>query len=425
MREQADSGTGRAFGYVTILFFVWGAVTSINDVMVPAVRSIFSLSVTEGLLTQFAFFLAYGIVSLPAAALVGRLGASRSITLALFTMVAGCLLMPVATAVRAYWIVLLALFVIASGITLLQVAANPLSAALGRSERSHFRLALSQAFNSLGTLVAPPLAATLLLTGGLFAGGAATPEALAQSLRRIDIAYAAIAIVIILLAGFLWRQRGTIDRAGRAGATEAGQGTIRDALRSPFARLGAMAIFLYVGAEVSIGSVLVNFLEQPAIAGVTAERAGQMLAFYWGGAMLGRFAGSALLTRMRADRLLALAALAAAILCGIVIAAAGTPAAIAALAIGLFNSIMFPTIFTITLDRSSAPPAATAGMLCVAIVGGAVVPLLFGAVSRMAGLSGAFVVPAICYAAIALFAVAVGLAPVAISPGRSRLSASH
>ena len=278
---DTQTGTKLAFSYVTMLFFVWGAVTSVNDVLVPAVKSIFALSVTQALFTQFAFFTAYGIVSLPAAAVVSRLGASRAITIALATMVVGCLMMPVATNIRAYWLLLAALFVIGSGVTLLQVAANPLSAVLGPSERSHFRLTLSQAFNSLGTFLAPPVAATALLTGGLFAGGVATPGKIAESLGRIDIAYGFIAVVIVALAFFLHRQRATIDRAAQANEAQVG-GSVFAALRSRWALLGAASIFLYVGAEVSIGSVLVNFLEQPLIAGVTAERGGHLLALYWG-----------------------------------------------------------------------------------------------------------------------------------------------
>ena len=417
------AGSKTAFGYVTMLFFIWGAVTSINDVLVPAVRSIFALSVTEALLTQFAFFLAYGIVSLPAAVLAVRLGSSRSITVALATMVVGCLLIPVATHIRGYWLVLVALFVIASGITLLQVAANPLSAVLGPRDRSHFRLTLSQAFNSLGTLIAPPIAATALLTGGLFAGGVITPAKIDESLGRIDTAYFAIAAIIVALAVFLYQQRGTIDRAAQVGPAPAG--SVLDAMRSRWALLGAAAIFLYVGAEVSIGSVLVNFLEQPMIAGVSAERGGHLLAFYWGGAMVGRFLGSALLTRVAAGRLLATAAGIAALLCLVVTQVTGTTAAGAALSIGLFNSVMFPIIFTLTLERSTASQSATAGLLCVAIVGGAFVPLLFGLMSKSLGLSGAFVVPALCYVAIAIFATAAGRVRVAATREDQAFAAAH
>lgn len=399
--RQRTAESDRAFAYVTMLFFIWGAVTSINDVLVPAVRSIFSLSVTEGLLTQFAFFMAYGVVSLPAAGLVARLGQSRAISLALATMVVGCLLMPVATSYRAYWIVLVALFVIASGITLLQVAANPLSAALGDPAKSHFRLTLSQAFNSLGTLLAPPLAAFALLRGGLFDGSTVTEAKIADSLGRIDIAYALIAAILVALALFLFRQRVTITAAV---VPEAPSSVFR-ALRSRWAVVGAAAIFLYVGAEVSIGSIIINFLERGDILGVSPARGGQLIALYWGGAMVGRFVGSSLLARFPAGIMLGIVASVAALLCLAVTQLLGTPAAAAMLAIGLFNAIMFPTIFSLTLERSDAPASATAGLLCTAIVGGAVLPLVFGQVADGAGLSAAFAVPALAYAAIAGFAV--------------------
>lgn len=393
-----------AFAYVTMLFFAWGFVTATIDPLVPAVRSIFSLGYAESLLTQFAFFLAYGIVSLPAAGIVGRLGAARSVIAALLVMVAGCLLMPVATLVRAYPLVLLALFVIASGITLLQVAANPLSAALGRPERSHFRLTLSQAFNSLGTVLAPYIGAQIMLSGGVFAGPARGEADIAASLRAIDTAFLLIAGVILVLAWFLFRVRHRITAA--APAIAGGGASVAGAFRSRWAVAGALAIFLYVGAEVSIGSVMINFLEQPGVLGVPAQRAGELLALYWGGAMIGRFAGSALLARLPAGALLATAAAVAAALCLLVSQSAGTVAGVAALSIGLFNSIMFPTIFTLTLERSSASTPATSGLLCMAIVGGAVLPLLVGTVADRAGLAPAFLVPALAYLLIAGFGVA-------------------
>lgn len=402
---------GLAFVFVTTLFFIWGAVTSVNDVLIPAVKAIFTLTDTQSFLTQFAFFMAYGIVSLPAAAVVSRLGASRSIVVALGVMVVGCLLMPVATHLRIYTIVLVALFVIASGITLLQVAANPLSAALGRPDRSHFRLVLSQAFNSLGTVIGPYLAAHTLLYGGLFDGGEPTEAKIAFSLARIDMAYYFIAVIIVLLAAFLYSARARI--AAAAPAVDSDAGGIRAAFASRWALLGAGAIFLYVGAEVAIGSVMVNFLEQPDILGIAAVEAGKLVSLYWLGAMVGRLLGSALLTRIPAGRLLTFVAGMAALFCLIVSQISGQPAAVLAISIGLFNSIMFPVIFTITLERSSAPAPATAGLLCMAIVGGAFVPLVFAYVADItASRSIGFLVPMLCYLAITLFALFAGRAAI-------------
>lgn len=391
-----------AFFYVTILFFIWGGVTSVNDILIPAVKQIFSLTDTESFLTQFAFFMAYGIISLPAAALLGRLGPSKSIVTALAVMVLGCLMMPLATSLRVYGIALAALFVIASGITLLQVAANPLSAALGDPKHSHFRLVLSQTFNSLGTVVGPYLAAHTLLKGGLFDGGAATEEKIAYSLSRIDLAYGFIAAAIVVPAIFIWHQRTLIDNASPENAV---QSSVLGALSDRWALFGALAIFLYVGAEVSIGSTMANFLQQNDVMAVSALTAGSMVSLYWSGAMLGRLGGSVLLgLRIPAAPLLGGFALVASALCLTVANLSGPAAGYSAISIGLFNSIMFPVIFSLTIERSRAAASATSGLLCVAIVGGALVPLLFAQIADVTGSRfTAFFVPLTCYLIIALF----------------------
>lgn len=396
----SSHGPSSAFAYVTVLFFIWGVVTAVNDVLIPAVKQIFSMTDTESFLTQFAFFMAYGIVSLPAAALLGRLGPSKSIVLALATMVVGCLLMPLATELRTYEVALVALFVIASGITLLQVAANPLSVALGSPERSHFRLVLSQTFNSFGTVVGPYLAAHTLLQGGLFEGGEVTEEKIAYSLSRIDLAYGFIAAVIVVLAVLIWRKRSLIENANVQ--IEAG-GSLTQALSDRWALFGALAIFLYVGAEVSIGSTMVNFLEQSDVMAISAVAAGTMVSFYWGGAMVGRLCGTFLLLRLPAGPLLGVFALSAAMLCLAVSGLTGPAAGYAAISVGLFNSIMFPVIFSLTIERSRASSASTSGLLCVAIVGGALVPLVFARVADMSSRFEAFFVPLACYLVIAVF----------------------
>jgi MFS transporter, FHS family, L-fucose permease len=408
-RQQIHS----ALVYVTSLFFIWGFVTATIDPLVPSVRSIFSLSYAESMLTQFAFFLAYGVVSLPAGIIVARQGYSRSILYALGAMVLGCLLIPAATAVRNYELVLAALFVIASGITLLQVAANPLAAVLGPPERSHFRLTLSQAFNSLGTVLAPYIGAVLMLRGGVFGAnsGADLEASRTESLRNIDTSFILIAVAITALAFFIWRVRGRIAAAAPQHLEFASP---LQAFRSRWAVLGAIAIFLYVGAEVSIGSIMINFLEQKNILSVSAETAGRVLSLYWLGAMIGRFIGSALLMRVSAGRLLMLAALVAGVLCLTVTQSLGVTAAGAAIAVGLFNSIMFPTIFTLTLERSTAPVASTSGLLCMAIVGGALLPVFAGHVADVAGLSVAFLVPMAAYFGIAIFAAAAARARISI-----------
>lgn len=404
------NGLRAAFISVTTLFFAWGFITATIDPLIPSVRAIFSLTYTESMLTQFAFFMAYGVVSLPGAALVARLGYGRSIIVALVAMIAGCLVIPLATHLGLYELVLVALFIIASGITVLQVAANPLAAALGPPERSHFRLVLSQAFNSLGTVIAPFLGSMVMLSGGMFAAheGAVEVDAVArrsESLRSIDTAFLVIVAMIVLLTLLIWRFRKRMEAAAPALAT--GPKTpVMAALASRWAVFGAIAIFLYVGAEVSIGSIMINFLHQPEVLDVTLERAGKLLSLYWMGAMVGRFAGSALLTRVPAAKLLAIFALMASALCLTVSQTGGGAAAYSAIAVGLFNSIMFPVIFTLTLERSTASQAATSGLLCMAIVGGAILPLTVGRIADKLGLHAAFLVPMVAYAAISVFAMA-------------------
>jgi FHS family L-fucose permease-like MFS transporter len=408
-----------AFITVTTLFFAWGFITSMVDPLIPSVRAIFSLNYTESMLTQFAFFLAYGIMSLPAGAIVTRCGYSRSILGALLAMVAGSLIIALATRVDTYLLVLLGLFVIASGMTVLQVAANPLAASLGSAERSHFRLTLSQAFNSFGTVLGPNVGAWLMLSGGMFSGATTTVNLAAartDSLRNIYHSFMIVAALLVLLVAFIWSARRRLNDAAPSTVSSASAAVLH-ALKSPWAIYGAAAIFFYVGAEVAISSVMINFLHQDDVFGVPLERAGKLLGlFYWGGAMVGRFFGSALLTRIAASRLLSAVAIAAAAFCLIVSQSHGGLAGCVALSIGILNAIMFPTIFTLTLERSTASTAATSGLLCMAIVGGAVLPLIVGRIVDAAGLHVAFLVPMLAYGCIALFATAAGRAQVAPAP---------
>jgi FHS family L-fucose permease-like MFS transporter len=408
--DARNGKTGLAFAYVTTLFFAWGFVTSLIDPLIAAVKRVFELNQTEAMLTAFAWFIAYGVFSVPAAWVLSRLGFSRAIIAALVVMVIGTLIVPASTALDNYDGILLALFVIASGVTLLQVAANPLVAALGGARSSHFRLNFSQAFNSLGTTIGPYLGSSVLLTGGVFAAGAVVTEATrGESLRAIDVAFLSMGAFFAALALFIWTARKKINAAAAGTRIEAASPLA--ALKSPWALFGALAIFLYVGSEVAIGGLLTNFLASANILNVPEEEAGKMVSLYWGGAMVGRFVGSALLTRVPAGALLALCTVAAAALCLVVTQTGGTTAAYAALSIGLFNSIMFPTIFTLTLEKSSAPQSAVSGLLCTAIVGGAVLPLLAGGVADAAGtLNPAFFVPMLGYVGLTLFAVAAARA---------------
>jgi len=391
-----------AFFHITMLFFIWGFVTASIDPLVPSVRTVFSLTYAESMLTQFAFFLAYGIVSIPAAAVLKRLGYPVTIIASLAAMAAGCLIMPLATHVRSYPFVLVALFIIAAGITQLQVAANPLAANMGSPKGSHFRLTLSQTFNSLGTVIAPLIGSYVLLRGGVFAGAAVNAVSRDATLRNVDVQFLLIAGVILLFTLFLWRVRAGLHPPDEI---EEMQGSPFAAFGSGWALFGAAAIFVYVGAEVSVGSMMINFLHQPTVLAVDYAQAGRLLGFYWGGAMVGRALGSLLLVRVQAYRLLGGAALFAMALCFVVTQSTGTIEGFAAIAIGFFNSIMFPTIFTLTLERSSAPAPATSGLLCMAIVGGAVLPVSAGTIADYAGLATAFWLPLAAYAVIATFAL--------------------
>jgi len=420
-------GMRAGFATVTTLFFMWGFITVSVDPLIAALKAIFKLSYAEAMLTQFAFFMAYFIVSLPAAALIARLGNSKSIIFALGVMVAGCLVMPAATYFETYGLVLVALFIIASGITILQVVANPLAAALGPPERSHFRLTFSQTFNSFGTWLAPWLVSPLILAGGIFAvthGAEITPDLRADSFRRIDYVFLAMAGALVLLAIFIFAFRKLLDVTK---PVDEGQGkSVATALKSPWAVFGACAIFLYVGAEVSIGSAMTNFLAEPDILNIPLDQAGAMVAYYWGGAMVGRLIGSGLLflVKERAPLLLALFALVTTALCLTVTQIHGANAGYLALSIGLFNSIMFPVIFTSTLERSTASPAATSGLLCLAIVGGAILPYIFGSIADASGLHTAYFLPAVAYAIIVVFAIASSRAKTYVH-GTATATAGH
>ncbi len=410
----AGKGTGLAFAYVTTLFFAWGFATSLIDPLIAAVRRVFDLTTAEAMLTASAWFIAYAVVSVPAAAVLGRLGYSRSIISALAVMVLGCLIVPVATIVDRYELVLLGLFVIASGVTLLQVAANPLVAALGSRKSSHARLNFSQFFNSLGTTVGPWLGSNVLLTGGVFAAGAVVTVATRdESLRSIDFAFLALGGFFAVVAFFIFTARKKINQAAASASDEGTASSPLKAFGSKWALFGALALFIYVGSEVTIGGILTNFLASPTILNIPEADAGRMVSLYWGGAMVGRLIGALLLTRVRAGVLLTVNTAIAAILCIVVTQTDGMTAAYAAIAVGFFNSIMFPTIFTLTLERSTAPASATSGLLCTAIVGGAVLPYLAGLlvddVSHV--FNPAFYVPVAGYALLTVFAIAAARSP--------------
>lgn len=412
--ERDNKGTLAAFISVTTLFFAWGFITSNNDPLIAALRAIFSLSYTQALLTQVVFFAAYFVMSLPAASIINRFGAVTSIIAALGTMVAGCLIVKFAGQTSDYNYVLIGLFTLAAGIATLQVAANPLIAALGDNKSSHFRLVLAQTFNSLGVVFGVHYGSKIMLSPEILnvpkdASGAILPIADAAqkaiAMNAVGHAFSLISISLIILAVFIFVQRKRIQ-ASSHGLDASEDAGVVDGLTSKWAVLGALGIFFYVGAEVSIGSIMINFLNQPNIMNLPLDIAGQKLAnLYWGGALIGRIAGVFLLTRLKATDLLAFCAGVTTLLCLVAALTHGPIAGYAALSVGLFNSIMFPTIFTITLERSSATQGSTSGLLCLAIVGGAILPYIVGVIADSSGLTMAFIVPLLAYLYIAIFAV--------------------
>lgn len=389
---------------VVTLFFIWGFATVLVDTLVPKLKASFSLSYSEVMLTQFAFFLAYLVVSLPAGVLIARVGYIKGIIVGLVLMAVGCVLFAPAASFGVFPGFLLALFVMAAGITILQVSANPLIAILGARETSHSRLTLAQAFNSLGTTIGPWVGAAFILAANTPPASDATP-AIFEAYRRaeaqaVQTPFLGIAAVLVVLAASFWLSRRAAssfpDKPERMRAALA-------PLKKPRLALGALSIFLYVGAEVSIGSLLINYLMQGSILGVDPATGGRLISLYWGGAMVGRFLGSAVLRRVPAGTVLAACALGAAVLAAASAVSIGMAAAVAVLAVGLCNSIMFPTIFALAIENLGDETPQGSGILCLAIVGGAVVPVVTGFAADSFGLAAALFVPAVCYLWIAAY----------------------
>jgi FHS family L-fucose permease-like MFS transporter len=407
-----------AFAAVTSLFFAWGFITSNNDPLIVALRAAFGLDYSQALLTQIVFFLAYGLLSLPAAWVSSRIGAIDTIVVALGLMAGGCLAVVVSTNADSFWPILAALFVLASGFTALQVAANPLAAELGPPKSRHFRLNFAQTFNSLGVVLGVHFGSLVMLGDPVLRtsrGSALDPARRGELLGAVDHAFLIMAALLMALLVFIASLRRFI--AGAAPNRLQLAPSMFEGLSSRWAIFGAAAIGLYVGAEVSIGSIMINFLNQPHVLGLSYEAAGGYLAnFYWGGALAGRLIGTLLLTRIRATRLLMVFGVIAGLLCVTVVSVGGPISGYAALAIGFFNSIMFPTIFTITLERSGVAQSATSGLLCVAIFGGAVLPMAVGGIADHFGLGIAFVVPLAAYVFIAVFAAAARQAEATADP---------
>ncbi len=432
--------------FVMGLFFIFGGITSLNDVIIPKLKELFTLNYTQAMLVQFCFFTAYLVIGLPGAALVKRIGYMRGAVVGLLTMMAGCLLFIPASQTATYGVFLFALFILASGVVIVQVVSNPLISLLGKPATSHSRLTFAQAFNSLGTTVFPYFGAILIL-GGLanvtadqLSGTELDAYRTAES-QAIVYGYLALAVALAVVAAVVWAFRNKLPHNSLAvqgvplvkptryaiglalivaGGLLAGMGhgvigivlilvapaiwLYQNALLSrPRFSFGALCIFLYVGAEVAIGSLIVNYLMQAQVMGLAEQAAGKLIPIYWGGAMVGRFIGSAILRLVSPGLVLIGCAAGAITLIALSTLSTGTVSGYSLLAIGLVNSIMFPTIFSLACEGLGDQAADGSGIINVAIFGGAVIPLMTGVMADQTSLSTAMILPAICYAVIAAF----------------------
>lgn len=395
---------------LTTLFFMWGGLTSLNDVLIPHLKGLFSLSYAQAMAVQLCFFGAYGLMSIPAGWFVKKIGFKKGIIVGLAGAALGCLLFYPAAAVRIYGVFLGAFFVLATGIVILQVAANPFVAVLGRPETASSRLTLTQAFNSLATWAFPTFIGPIILAvAGLSAAELAqmTPAARqAQEAQAVQLPYVGLAVALALLSLVVWRSKlPQIDTATTTDVDAAGALADRgSAWGYRHLVLGAVAIFVYVGAEVAIGSLLVNYLKEPYTLGLPEDKGSKLMARYWLCAMVGRFIGSLFtLRKFKPGKVLATHAVIASALVVISTLTTGWTAVLTIISVGLLNSVMFPTIFTIAIDGLGRYTEQGSGILCTAIVGGAVIPWLQGVLADHAGLHISFLLPAVCYLYIAWY----------------------
>ena len=388
--EGQEQGTQTfAFIAMTCLFFFWGFITVLNDILIPFLKESFDLNYTQAMLVQFCFFGAYFIVSPFAGRLIDKVGYQQGIVLGLLTTAAGCILFYPSASFHVYGLFLFAFFVLASGITILQVAANPYVAALGPEKTAASRLNLAQAANSLGTTVGPIIGAALIL--GVVAADASAVQG------------PYLMIAGLLIAAALVFRNIKLPKLAHVEATgEESEGNIWEH-RSLV--LGALAIFLYVGGEVSIGSFLVNYFSESSIAGMSTADAGEMVAYYWGAAMIGRLVGAVLMNYVAATKYLAVNALIAIIMIIVSMNSTGDVAMWSILAVGFFNSIMFPTIFTLAVKGLGSMTSKGSGLVCQAIVGGALIPLVQGVAADSIGIQLSFIVPMLCYIYIGWYAL--------------------
>lgn len=410
--KVTDINYSFALSALTSLFFLWGFITCLNDILIPHLKSLFLLNYTQAMLIQFCFFTAYFVMSLPSGILVEKLGYKRGIVLGLLVASLGCFIFYPAAGHRSYELFLVALFVLASGITLLQVAANPFVTILGRPESSSSRLNLTQAFNSLGTTLAPQFGSILILSiaikssseiGALSSTDLAVyQETQAAAVQQPYLILASMFFCIAIVFSIIKLPK--VEIAAEANEIKTGSSSRQSsAWKYPHLILGAIGIFFYVGAEVSIGSFLVSFLGEKHIAAMSESEAAKYISFYWGGAMVGRFIGFVVLKKVDASKVLLAASLLAVFLVTLTIFGSGTQAMWFLLSVGLVNSVMFPIIFSLGVQGLGKHSSQGSGILCMAIVGGAIVPLGQGVLADLVGLQLSFTLPVLCYCYIAYY----------------------
>lgn len=395
---------------LTSLFFIWGFITALNDILVPHLKAVFTLSYTEAMLIQFCFFTAYFVMSVPSGYLVEKIDYKGGIIVGLAVAGTACLLFYPAAALHSYPLFLTAFFVLASGITLLQVSANPYVTVLGAAETASSRLTLTQAFNSLGTTLAPYFGSLLILSTAVKSADEIkllNAEELsiyqAAEAAAVQNPYLCLAAVLFFMAAIFAVLKLPKINAEIQQESEIAEDDRASAWQYSHLVLGAVAIFVYVGGEVSIGSFLVSFLGEPGIAGLPEQEAGKYVSFYWGGAMVGRFVGAAVMQKIHPGKVLAFNALSAVSLVLATMLGSGHFAMVTILAVGLCNSIMFPTIFSLALTGLGRHTGQGSGILCAAIVGGAVLPLLQGVFADRIGIQHAFFIPLLCYLYISYY----------------------
>lgn len=398
--SPSASSADRLFRLSIGIFFMGGFVTSLVSLLGPRLTLLDRLDYTRGALVQLAFHSSYLLFALPITALLVRLGYMRAIAIGLLVMAGGCFGLAGAAYMASYAVVLAALLALSAGITFLQISANVIQPVVEAGSRGTSRLTLLQGFNSIGTVLAPLIGAGFLLgTGNVRAG--------APGWLLLALPFLACAAILIGLGFAFWNARALL--AAYTAPRRLPLAQLRQVFGEPRLVFGAIAMFAYVGAEVTIGSLLANYLAQPVILGASPADAGRLVSLYWGGAMIGRFAGAYGLTRWRASRMLTMMGVGAVVLVALATQATGLIGAAALLAVGLCNAIMYPTLFALSLptDRSCAPYASM--ILCMAVVGGAAIPMLTGALADRIGLASALGVPMSCYLVIAAFALVVAL----------------